>query len=66
MVLFIWKLIEILNSSEECKGTYELMQISGNDPNEFSNVLIGMHNAANIEMHNPEVNGVHRPEQGQL
>ena len=42
------------------------MQISGNDPNEFSNVLIGMHNAANIEMHNPEVNGVHRPEQGQL
>ena len=42
------------------------MPISGNDPHEISNVLIGMHNAANVEMRNPEANGVHRPEQGQL
>ena len=66
VVLFIQKLTEILENSEECRGTYELVPISGNDPHEISNVLIGMHNAANIEMHNPEANGVHRPEQGQL
>ena len=66
VVLFIQKLTEILENSEECRGTYELVPISGNDPHEISNVLIGMHNAANIEMHNPEANGVHGPEQGQL
>ena len=59
VVLFIQKLTEILENSEECRGTYELVPISGNDPHEISNVLIGMHNAANIEMHNPEANGVH-------
>ena len=66
VVLFIQKLTEILENSEECRGTYELVPISGNDPHEISNVLIGMHNAANIEMHNPEANGLHGPEQGQL
>ena len=66
VVLFIQKLTEILENSEECRGTYELVPISGNDPHEISNVLVGMHNAANIEMHNPEANGVHWPEQGQL
>ena len=59
VVLFIQKLTEILENSEECRGTYELVPISGNDPHEISNVLVGMHNAANIEMHNPEANGVH-------
>ena len=66
VVLFIRKLTEILDNSQECRGTYELVPISGNDPHEISNVLIGMHNAANVEMRNPEANGVHRPEQGQL
>ena len=66
VVLFIRKLREILDNSKECRETYELVPISGNHPNEISNVLIGMHNAANIEMHNPEANGVHRPEQEQL
>ena len=66
MVLFIQKLREILDNSRECRGTYDLVPISGNDPNEISNVLIEMHNAANIEVHNPEANGVHRPEQEQL
>ena len=66
VVLFIQKLTEILENSEECRGTYELVPISGNDPHEISDVLVGMHNAANIEMHNPEANGVHGPEQGQL
>ena len=59
VVLFIQKLTEILENSEECRGTYELVPISGNGPHEISNVLVGMHNAANIEMHNPEANGVH-------
>ena len=66
MVLFIRKLREILDNSEECKGTCELVPISGSRPHEISNVLIGMHNDANIEVHNPEANGVHRPEQEQL
>ena len=65
-MLFIQKLREILKNSEECRGTYELVLISGHNPNEISNVLIEMHNAANIEMHNPEANGVHRPQQEQL
>ena len=33
---------EILDNSEECKGTYELVPISGNDPHEVSDVLIRM------------------------
>ena len=36
------KLKEILDNSEECKGTYELVPISGNDPHEVSDVLIRM------------------------
>ena len=68
MVLFIQKLRKILAKSEECRGTCELVLISGSRPHEISNVLLGMHNDANIciEVHNPEANGVHRPEQEQL
>ena len=51
------KLKEILDNSRECRGTYELVPISGTDPHEVSNVLIGMHNATNMEMHNPEAHG---------
>ena len=42
MLLFIQKLKEILDNSKECKGTYELVPISGNDPHEVSDVLIRM------------------------
>ncbi|PFX29186.1 stimulator of interferon genes protein-like isoform X2 [Stylophora pistillata] len=65
VVLFIRKLREILDKSEECRGSYELVPISGNDPNEIANVLVGMHNAANIEVlagNHDQANGVIRPE----
>ena len=65
-MLFIQKLREILENSEECRGTYELVPISGRNLNEISNVLIEMHNAARMDIDNPEANGVHRPEQEQL
>ena len=50
VVLFIRKLREILDNCEECRGKYELVLISGNDTNEIADVLVGMHNAANIEL----------------
>lgn len=64
VVLFIRKLREILDKSEECRGNYELVPISGNDPNEIANVLVGMHNAANIDVqagNHDQANGVMRP-----
>ena len=50
MVLFIRKLREILDNCEECKGKFELVPISGREPNTIADVLVGMHKAANIDV----------------
>lgn len=50
VVLFIRKLREILDDSEECRGKYELVPISGNDTNKIADVLVGMHGAASIDL----------------
>lgn len=39
MVLFIRKLREILDSSEECRGKYELVPVSGEE-NQIADVLV--------------------------
>ena len=39
MVLFIRKLREILDGSEECRGKYELVPISGEE-NQIADVLV--------------------------
>jgi len=44
------KLKDILDHSEECKGKYELVPLSGKETNKIADVLVGMHNAANIEV----------------
>ena len=44
------KLKDILDHSDDCKGKYELVPISGNDTNKIADVLVGMYNAANIEL----------------
>ena len=50
MVLFIRKLREILDNCAVCRGKFELVPISGREPNTIADVLVGMHNAANIEL----------------
>ena len=50
MVLFIRKLREILDNCAKCRGKYELVPISGNETNKIADVLVGIHNAANIEL----------------
>lgn len=41
VVLFFQKLTELLNNCKVCKGLYKLVPISGEDPNEISNFLMG-------------------------
>ncbi|KAL9983084.1 hypothetical protein ACROYT_G005213 [Oculina patagonica] len=50
VVLFIRKLREILDGCPDCKGKYELVPISGNESNKIADVLVGMHNAATMEL----------------
>lgn len=50
MVLFIRKLKEILDASTECKDKYELVPISGDETNKIADVLVGIHDAARIEL----------------
>ena len=45
------KLRDILDRSPECRGKYELVPLSGNETNKIADVLVGMYNAANVEMH---------------
>ena len=40
VVLFFQKLTELLDNCKVCKGLYKLVPISGEDPNEISNVLM--------------------------
>lgn len=44
------KLRDILDHSPECRGKYELVPLSGTETNKIADVLVGMHNAANIEL----------------
>ena len=44
------KLRDILDHSPECRGKYELVPLSGTETNEIADILVGMHNAANLEM----------------
>ena len=37
-----------MDDSEECRGKYELVPISGNDTNKIADVLVGMHSATKI------------------
>lgn len=50
-VLFMQKLRDILDHSPECRGKYELVPLSGTETNKIADILVGMHNAANLEMH---------------
>ena len=49
MVLFIHKLREILDGSEECRGKYELVPISGEE-NQISDVLLRILLDENLQM----------------
>lgn len=49
MVLFIRKLREILDGSEECRGKYELVPISGEE-NQISDVLLRILNDEHLQM----------------
>ena len=51
VVLFMRKLRDILDHSDECRGKYELVPLSGTETNKIADILVGMHNAANLEMH---------------
>ena len=44
------KLRDILDHSYECRGKYELVPLSGTETNKIADILVGMHNAANLEM----------------
>ena len=44
------KLEEILDTCPECKDKYELVPISGNQTNKIADVLVGIHDAASIEL----------------
>ena len=45
------KLRDILDRSDECRGKYELVPLSGTETNQIADILVGMYNAANLEMH---------------
>ena len=49
MILFIRKLKEILDGSEECRGKYELVPVSG-EKNQIADVLVRMHHDANLQL----------------
>ena len=50
VVLFIQKLKEILDGCPKCLDKYELVPISGNQTNKIADVLVGIHDAACIEL----------------
>ena len=45
------KLRDILDRSPECRGKCELVPVSGTETNKIADVLVGIYNAANLEMH---------------
>ena len=49
MILFIRKLKEILDGSEECRGTYEIVPVSG-EKTQIADVLVRMHHDANLQL----------------
>ena len=49
-MLFIRKLTEILDGCPDCRGKYKLVPISGNETNKIADVLVGMHNDANLDV----------------